>query len=181
MVLLNYGNDVELNACIILPDEKGEAAMLDVVETLFDDDALFSKFLQNHDYGEPVKVSIPSFKLDTGVMNLNNVLQEMGIVEAFVPDKAEFNRMATVDGEDTRDDLRIGDVLHRVVVDFNEEGTTAAAVTAIEVTRGCAQKEPDPIEFKVDRPFIVTIQDRKNDCPVYFMIMVQPTSKEDFA
>ena len=50
----------------------------------------------------------------------------------------------------------IEDVLHKAVIEVNEEGTVAAAATAVVMTRSLP---PPPIDFKVDRPFVFVVYD----------------------
>ena len=58
---------------------------------------------------------------------LTNALQSVGMGIAFAPGLADFSRMA--DLEALGKNLYIGEVLHKAVVEVNEEGTEAAAVT----------------------------------------------------
>jgi serpin B len=51
----------------------------------------------------------------------------------------------------------IEDVLHKAVVEVNEEGTVAAAATAVVMTRSLP---PPPIDFTIDRPFLFVVYDQ---------------------
>ena len=58
--------------------------------------------------------------------------------------------------------LNIDEVIHQAFVDVDEEGTEAAAATAVAMVAGALQEEPPPIKiFKADHPFIFLIQDRE--------------------
>jgi len=62
----------------------------------------------------------------------------------------QFQRM-------TEDTAYIEDVLHKAVIEVNEEGTVAAAATAVMMTRSLP---PPPVELKVDRPFLFVVYDQ---------------------
>jgi serpin B len=51
----------------------------------------------------------------------------------------------------------IRDVLHKAVIEVNEQGTVAAAATAVVMTRSLP---PPPVRVKLDRPFLFVVYDR---------------------
>ena len=56
--------------------------------------------------------------------------------------------------------LKIGQIVHRAMVEVEEEGTEAAAATAIEMkTTSARPNVPEP--FRVDRPFLIYLVDDK--------------------
>jgi serpin B len=83
---------------------------------------------------------------------LNDALQSMGVREAFTYG-ADLNGMA--------DDpsLMISQVIQKTFLAIDEEGTEAAAVTAVDiVTTGAPSgPPPPPIEFKADHPFFIVL------------------------
>ena len=85
---------------------------------------------------------MPKFKLDYE-KPLNDPLKGLGMDIAFKPDGADFSRMAPL--EELDGNLYIGKVLHKAVVEVNEEGTEAAAATKVEV-----KVESAPPVFIVD-------------------------------
>jgi serpin B len=60
------------------------------------------------------------------------------------------------------DGLHISKVLHKAVIEVNEEGTEAAAATAVIMMKRCAVVRNPPQEFVCNRPFIFIIHDNKN-------------------
>jgi len=100
-------------------------------------------------------IQIPRFKLDHCAL-LERALKALGMERAFDPDRAEFDGVQA--GQHR---VWIDQVLHRAVADVNEEGTEAAAATAICVPLSAAKFNRPPRLFQmiVDRPFFVMIRD----------------------
>jgi serpin B len=97
-----------------------------------------------------VNLSMPKFSLETNY-ELDRLLAGMGMPLAFDPDNADFSGM-------TGDrDLFISAILHKAFVDVNEEGTEAAAATAVIMRLESAPMDPEQVQ--VDRPFIFLIRD----------------------
>lgn len=98
-------------------------------------------------------LQIPRFKVRYND-ELKDDLISMGMPKAFEGD-AEFFRM----GHSPKGNIFISTVIHETFLDFNEEGTEAAAATAIGAS--ARSMPPPPRDFIVDRPFIYLI--RHND------------------
>ncbi|MEZ0266306.1 MAG: serpin family protein [Phycisphaerae bacterium] len=102
-----------------------------------------------------VNVALPKFKV-TAEFELSDVLGKMGMPLAFDRARADFSAMTT------QERLCISKVIHQAYVDVNEEGTEAAAATAVVMTRMSAMVPPNPIDFKADHPFAFVIRDQKS-------------------
>ncbi len=113
-----------------------------------------------------VFLSIPKFKLKYE-KTLNNPLQSLGMGIAFAPMAADFSRMA--DLETLRRNLYIGEVLHKAVVEVNEEGTEAAAVTSVGIRTTSL-----PPQFIADRPFFFAIRDNETKTVLFMGTVVEP-------
>jgi serpin B len=114
-------------------------------------------------FNQKVNIFIPKFKFETKYM-MKPMLIEMGMPEAF-SDNADFSGMTG------KKDLKISQVIHQAYVDVNEEGTEAAAATAVvfEVTA----INPGSIKvFRADHPFIFIIQ-QKDSGNILFMGRVE--------
>ncbi len=100
-----------------------------------------------------VNIFIPRFKFETKYF-LANDLAEMGMPTAF-EDMADFS------GLSDKNKLAISQVIHQAFVEVNEEGTEAAAATAVIIKASMSSgdfKPPAIPIFKADHPFIFLIQ-----------------------
>jgi serpin B len=95
--------------------------------------------------------SMPKFTIRWG-RPIEHELAAMGMPTAFT-DAADFTGM-TADGKQ----LKIDSVVHKAFVAVDEEGTEAAAATGMAMTTKALVL---PIEFKVDRPFLVFVRNAK--------------------
>ena len=115
---------------------------------------------------QEIFLSMPKFKLEYEKM-LNNPLQSLGMEIAFAPGLADFSRMA--DLEMLGKNLYIGEVLHKAVVEVNEEGSEAAAVTSIGIRATSA-----PPAFIANRPFFFAIRDNETKTVLFMGTAVDP-------
>ncbi len=115
------------------------------------------------------EVAIPKFTM-TREFSLNKVLAEMGMPTAFVYPKADFS------GMDGSRELYISGVIHKAFVDVYEEGTEAAAATAVVMRAGSA-RPPEPKIFKADHPFAFVIRDVKTGTILFMGRVTDPTKK----
>lgn len=115
-----------------------------------------------------VEVLLPRFKLEKGFL-LNEKLQDLGMVDAFDESAADFSGMTP--GRD----LYISSVIHQAFVEVNEEGTEAAAATAVIMGGKSAGLNKRPI-FRADRPFVFMIWDRRSAAILFLGRLVDPRS-----
>lgn len=150
----------ETSMVIFLPDEGGFAAFEENLtsETL----AAWIEALS----GRSVMLTMPKFEY-TSEMNLSQTLMAMGMERAFMD--ADFS------GMDGTMELAISDVLHKAYVSVDEEGTEAAAATAV-VMRATAMQEPG-VELVIDRPFIYLIRDRETGTILFLGRVLNPVSE----
>jgi len=114
-----------------------------------------------------VYASMPKFSYEYDV-ELNDVLKEMGMTDAFDPDKADLSRL----GKSTRGNIYIGKVLHKTFIALDELGTKAGAATVVIV-----KDEGAPVEIKtvtLDRPFVYAIIDNSTNLPVFIGTVLNP-------
>ena len=88
--------------------------------------------------------------------HLNSILNELGMEKCF-RDDANFSNITSETA------LKIEDIIHKTYLKINEEGTEAAAVTAVRLLKGGKIHKEEIIEMKVNRPFIfiITSKDRQ--------------------
>lgn len=84
--------------------------------------------------------------------------------------KADFSGMTGVK------DLYISAVIHKAFIDVNEEGTEAAAATAVVMTRKTAAVRPNPI-FRADRPFLFLLKDTETNSILFIGRVMDPRSE----
>jgi serpin B len=97
-----------------------------------------------------LKVYFPRFEMTWGTEEISRHLAALGIRDAFGA-RADFSGMSDLQ------DLFIDSVFHKAFVAVNEEGTEAAAATAVVMAR-LAIMEEETI-FRADRPFLFVIRD----------------------
>ncbi len=117
-----------------------------------------------------VNVKLPRFEF-TSEFELSDVLQAMGMQDAFVPNTADFSGMSA-----EPDDLHISDVLHKAFIDVHEEGTEAAAATAVVMRVTAAMPIDEPVEFHADRPFLFLIRDQETGSILFMGRVADPAA-----
>jgi serpin B len=138
------GTGRSLSMVVLLPKEGDLAA----VEASLDAEYLAA--VQQAATSCRVMVWFPKFTLETKY-SLPETLSAMGM-------PTPFTGAADFSGMDGTRELFISDVIHQAFVDVGEEGTEAAAATAVIMMKCAAPAEPIP-EFRADHPFIFLIQD----------------------
>ncbi|MCI0702542.1 MAG: serpin family protein [Planctomycetia bacterium] len=118
---------------------------------------------------QEVKVYLPKFKVESN-FSLKPILMNLGMKAAFAPNTADFSGMHT-----GMEKLFITAVLHKAFVDVNEEGTEAAAATAVVV--GNPGAPPPPKVFRADRPFAFAIRDNKTGTTLFQGRYLGPPAK----
>jgi serpin B len=84
-------------------------------------------------------------------------------------------RQADFSGINPKNELYISKVIHQAVVEVNEQGTEAAAATAVVMVKRMAMITQEVIhEFKCNRPFMFFIHDNTNKCLLFAGKYVQP-------
>ena len=112
-----------------------------------------------------VMLNMPKFKT-ISEFELSRTLYDMGMPDAFSLPPADFSGMTGTK------DLYISKVIHKAYVDVNEEGTEAAAATAVIMMKSVAMQ---PLEFKVDHPFIFLIRENQTGSILFIGRIVDPT------
>lgn len=122
-----------------------------------------------------VYIQIPKFDLAYDI-TLNNPLKSLGMEIAFDRKRADFRRMA-YSPTDKPLLTWIQKVSQKAVVEVNEEGTVAAAVTGVAVGVAATSVPPPPPEFIADRPFFFAIRDNQTKTVLFMGIVGDPTKE----
>lgn len=153
--------DDELSMIILLPKENDGLAELEKKLT----EENLSDWLEKL-YKREVIVAVPKFKM-TSQFELNDVLKSMGMKDAFVWGAADFS------GMDGTKELFISAVIHKAYVDVNEEGTEAAAATAVKM-RLTAVGPRERTVFRADHPFLFLIRDNRSGSILFIGRVMNP-------
>lgn len=174
---------------VILPYDDGRLAMIavrpqagqtarELAQSMTEDDIANYLGSTKDTY---MNLHLPKFTVEYS-LNMNKMLQQMGLTDAFDEEKADFSRLGKTKGS-TEADLYISEVLQKVKVQVDEEGTEAAAVTAIVCTTTSAMfpEEEIPLEVDFHDPFVYVIVDtktpfgktEKNNIPLFMGIVTE--------
>jgi serpin B len=114
--------------------------------------------------GTEVEASLPGFEL-TFPFRLDDTLRSMGMMDAF-SERADFS------GMDGSKELFIGAVLHKAFISVNEQGTEAAAATAV-IMQLKALSFPSVV-FRADHPFVFLIRENSTGSILFIGRVVNP-------
>jgi serine protease inhibitor len=164
MIELPYWNEMEkgpqLSMIILLPDEE---IGLDRIEDELTVDNWLSwiKKLEMR----KVIVNFPKFRIEDRV-ELDPLLKQLGMIKAFSP-------LADFSGMTGKKNLFIQAAVHQTFIHVDEEGTEAAAVTAISMAP-TAVDSTEPYHFIANRPFLFVIIDRQTHSILFMGRVLQP-------
>ena len=133
----------------ILPKEEGEFNVLDLdLESLLNSKT--NEYL--------VTALMPKLNFSSTADELQTLLKSEGIMAPFDTSCAQFDKI--IEGEE----LHISRILQKCKIELDENGTKAAAVTAVMMrTNGALAIDQERKEVYLDRPFAFMIYDSRND------------------
>jgi len=151
-----------LSMFLLLPDK---SSTLEAVEK-----RLTADHLQSIDSGFKkdldVKLWLPKFKIEE-TLELSEILHKMGMKSLFAAGSAD---LSGIDGTPL---LYASKVVHKAFVDVNEEGTEAAAATAMKMCLMCL-RYPEVVDFRADHPFLFFIREEKTKAILFLGRVVRP-------
>jgi serpin B len=113
----------------------------------------------------PVQVALPRFEMTSG-FEVSDALKALGM-------KTAFSNEADFSGFSKSEPLHVSKVVTKTFIRVDEEGTEAAAATAVGMEAGSAAPKK-PIVVNVDRPFFFAIRETKTGSVAFFGRIVKP-------
>jgi serpin B len=110
-----------------------------------------------------IEIYLPKLRIAWGTFSLNKVLIDLGMPDAFIPRKADFSGIINCKGC-----IWISNVFHQAFIEVNEEGTEAAAGTAVVLTLHL------DMAFRADHPFIFIIKDNRSGSILFMGRVMNP-------
>ncbi len=117
-----------------------------------------------------VILTLPKWTM-TEQFELSSTLAKMGMPQA-------FSGAADFSGMNGKRDFAISAAIHKAFIDVNEQGTEAAAATAITMfatAMRLQEDEPPPIVFDADHPFLFLIRDMKSGSILFLGRVTDPS------
>jgi len=148
----------EMSMVILLPEEGTFAEWAQRLDA-----GMLADIVEHIEY-QQVQLTLPRFGYESG-FQLKGVLEQLGMGQAFSAD-ADFSGMTG------KRELFISDVYHKAFVAVDEEGTEAAAATAVVV--GTTSMPAEPVVVTVDRPFVYLIRDVATGTVLFLGHVVNP-------
>jgi len=164
IVSIPYGNRYSMN--VILPREQNGLPDFLNIMTYENLEDLMSRLTKRKGI-----IELPRFKIDYFV-SLLDVLRDLGMGIAF-GNSANFSLM-------TDNTVCISNVLHKTYLDVNENGTEAAAVTAVTITftESVHPQSKPPFVMIIDHPFFCVIKDNITGLILFSGAIVDPKPNE---
>lgn len=142
---LPYGNNNRFSMLLIYPHSTLNAVFQGLRN--FDIGSIHRALPTDEDEYDEVILTFPKFKIDSD-LDMQHVFKHLGVTDIFEPNEANLSIMS-------KNPLYVSRVLHKAIIDVNEVGTIASAVTAAQLNfRTIAQ------EFVFNRPFGFLITDQ---------------------
>nr|XP_020446611.1 protein Z-dependent protease inhibitor-like [Monopterus albus] len=163
--------DVSLGVKVLkLPYEKGVSMLIALPNrgidyTVIDDEITAERFLSwvKKLQKEKLEVSMPKFKMEQSY-SLHHILPDMGMVSIFGT-SANLTKLS-------KDEfIKVSEVLHKAVIEVDEMGTTAAAVTTTGIIPYSL-----PRTFIINKPFFFFIYHEDTNCLLFMGRVIDPTN-----
>jgi serpin B len=118
----------------------------------------------NHLYMREVGLKLPRFKIECE-LPLNEPVMNIGMKRIFCGGLENI-----ADAE-----LFVSCIKQKTFVEVNEEGTEAAAVTAVVISDSATDRPPTPVPFYANRPFLYLIKEKSTGSILFIGRMDNPT------
>ena len=114
-----------------------------------------------------VNAVLPRFKIEYETSMRDN-LEKLNVRDIFDIARANLSDIADAG-------LYVADVIHKAVIEVNEEGSEAAAATAVQIDTRLREPEKRKVNLTFDRPFLFVIHDNKHKIPLFMGRLVDPS------
>ena len=161
LVTLPFYDGFKMN--IILPSEG--STPVEALDEIDFDNIKYKYYEENYSVIYCPILSLPKFNVDTKI-NLNESLKKIGLEETFA---TYFNNIA--------EDAKVNNVKQLAHLEIDEDGAKGAAVTTVELA-GSAGYIEEYVDFDVNRPFIVTINNPSTHEVLFIGLINDPTLKK---
>jgi serpin B len=163
--------DGDMAMMFVLPDAVDGLEAVEQKLTSTQLDGWFSALMN-----ETVNVMLPRFEINPETsLELGEALGAMGMGRAFNPDEADFTGMANPPNPNER--LHISKVVHKAFVKLDEQGTEAAAATAVVMVARTGLARPKvPKEFRADHPFLFFLRENSSGMILFMGRVSEPAS-----
>jgi len=157
--------DKELSMIIFLP--KSEDGLSNLENEM--DFEKFSEWISNLKSTIVDEIYFPKFEFEI-FTEVVGPLKELGMSTAFYSGSADFSKITG------NVDLYISDILHKAFIKVDEEGTEAAAATAVIMRVTSAGPELQKVIFKADHPFMFLIKENSTGTILFMGRITDPSS-----
>jgi serpin B len=158
--VIPYSGDADM--IVVLPD----AGRFEEVAAAFGSDDLD---VRSNGGTRLLDLTMPRFEFEAE-FRLKGALRELGMVAAFNPPPGP--QSADLTGITERRELFVEDVVHKSFIKVDEQGTEAAAATAVIINQ---LSRPSPATLTLDRPFLFAIQHRSTGEILFIGQVTNPT------
>ncbi len=154
----------ELDLVAIVPN----AGTIDAFESTLDGKKLAS--ITSSMTSGLVELQLPKFKIEGKSFSLKDSLKTLGMKAAFEDGPADFSGIVSPSVEK----LHVDNVYHQAFVAVDENGTEAAAATAVVINAKSSAGPTEKTTITIDRPFLFAIKDRSTGALVFLGRVMQP-------
>ncbi|WVZ59825.1 hypothetical protein U9M48_009919 [Paspalum notatum var. saurae] len=163
---LQGGDKRQFSMYILLPEAK------DGIWSLAEKLSSEPEFLEKHIPMQKVSVGqfkVPKFKISFG-FEASKLLKGLGLQLPFSPEADLSELVDSSEGQN----LSVSSIFHKSFVEVNEEGTEAAAASAVTVVLRSLDMPMTPVDFVADHPFLFLIREDMTGVVLFVGHVVNP-------